>query len=137
MNIRCVCVMRSRGPAPPAAGRPDAAGHGDLGERGRQLLPPAAGTLLQGGGPVRQRGLLLCGRGGGAAAAGAAGLLLRPQGEQVSAAGGRGLRGQRSPPWLGWPLTWIFCFCSSSPSSSSSSWLKWQRRWWRWLTLHS
>lgn len=75
--------------APPAAGRPDPAGHGDLGERRRELLSPAAGAVLQSRHAVRQRGLFLHRHRGRAGAAGAARLLRGPQGEQVSAALGR------------------------------------------------
>lgn len=74
---------------PPAAGRPDPAGHGDLGERRRGLLPPAAGAVLQPRHAVCQRGLFLHRHRGRACAAGAPGLLCGPQGEQVSAAHGR------------------------------------------------
>lgn len=74
---------------PPAAGRPDPGGHGDLGERRRGLLPPAAGAVLQPRHAVCQRGLLLHRHRGRAGAAGAPGLLCGPQGEQVSAAHGR------------------------------------------------
>lgn len=75
--------------APPAAGRPDPGGHGDLGERRRELLSAAAGAVLQSRHAVRQRGLFLHRHRGRAGAAGAPRLLWGPQGEQMSAALGR------------------------------------------------
>ena len=76
----------------PAAGGPDPGRHGDLGERGRELLPAAAGAVLQPGHAVRQRGLLQHRHRDRAGAAGAPGLLRGPQGEQVSAAHGKFIR---------------------------------------------
>ena len=73
----------------PSAGGPDPAGYGDLGERGRGVLPAAAGAILQPRHAVRQRGLFLHRHRGRAGAAGAPGLLRGPQREQVSAAHGR------------------------------------------------
>jgi len=73
---------------PPAAGWPDPAGLGDLGERGRGHLPPSAGAVLRTRLEVHQRGLLLHRRRGRDVAAGAPGLLRGPRGEQVSAAHG-------------------------------------------------
>lgn len=70
----------------PAAGWPDPAGRGDLGERGRGLLPPGAGAVLRPRPAVCQRRLVLHRHRSRAPAAGAPGLLRGPQGEQVSAA---------------------------------------------------
>lgn len=90
-------------PGPPAAGRPDAARHGDLGERGRGLLPQAVGSVLQPRHAVRQRGLLLHRHRGGAGAAGAPRLLRGPKGEQVSAANGKVCKNVRGEVYFYFP----------------------------------
>jgi len=73
----------------PAAEWPDRAGHGDMGERGQQFLPPVPGTVLQSDREVCQREIFLhrhrCRAGG----AGTRGLLRGPEGEQVPAADGK------------------------------------------------
>lgn len=75
--------------APPAAGGSDPARLGDLGERGRGFLSPAAGAILQPRHAVRQHWLFLHLHRGRAGAARAPWQLWCTQREQVSAAHGR------------------------------------------------
>lgn len=68
-----------------------------MGKRGQRLFSTAVGTVLAAGLAVRQRGLLLCSHWRCAAASESAGLLLRPQGEPLSAPDGGwvGIGGRR------------------------------------------
>lgn len=90
---------------PAAAGGPDPAGHGDLGECGWGLLSEAAGAVLWPRHAIRQRGLFLHCHRDRAGAAGATGLLWGPQGEQVSAAHGRCTRPTLHHPY-GVDISW-------------------------------